>query len=260
MKKCLETLFSLKRKGVYKTLTICGIKIKYKSIDKKQYLIDIHNAINTINDINYKQNLIMDYFIDAKMAKPATGALRQRQLLNVELLKEFVRICNKFNLDYWLDYGSLLGAKRHGGYVPWDDDLDIAMEQESLDKFKQIVNSEINPKYKFANIITCYNRMTFTEDNGSFLDIYEYKNTNNRYRINEPHAFFSADKLSTPKEIIYPLSTIKFEDIEVKCPHDTDTYLRIKYGNYNLLPKKVHNVPGHISIEEHIIYYKEENI
>ena len=56
----------------------------------------------------------------------------QRESLNI--LKALDGICTKLNLRYWLMYGSLIGAVRHGGFIPWDDDLDIAMPRDDFDR------------------------------------------------------------------------------------------------------------------------------
>lgn len=58
---------------------------------------------------------------------PDGSSLRNLQLQLVDILIEFDRICRKNNIDYWLDSGSLLGAARHGGFIPWDDDLDVCV-------------------------------------------------------------------------------------------------------------------------------------
>ena len=67
--------------------------------------------------VSEKQNLIMDYFINSSNAAKATGQLRKFQLECLELLKNFEKICNQNNLVYWLDFGSLLGAIRHKGFI-----------------------------------------------------------------------------------------------------------------------------------------------
>ena len=66
--------------------------------------------------------------------------LRQVQLIQLEILKDFVKVCNKYNLQYFLDGGTLLGAVRHKGFIPWDDDLDVAMPRKDYDKFCKIAS------------------------------------------------------------------------------------------------------------------------
>jgi lipopolysaccharide cholinephosphotransferase len=69
--------------------------------------------------------------------------LRACQLKQLSILEEIDRICQKHQIGYWLDGGTLLGAVRHGGFIPWDDDIDIAMRQEDLDRFVRIAPSEL---------------------------------------------------------------------------------------------------------------------
>ena len=73
----------------------------------------------------------------------ATGIMRQIQLLSLELLRLFDNICKKYEIEYWLDYGTLLGAVRHSGFVPWDDDVDIGMLREDYNKFIEVFPKEI---------------------------------------------------------------------------------------------------------------------
>lgn len=74
--------------------------------------------------------------------------LRACQLKQLEILKEIDRICKKHHINYWLDGGTLLGAVRHGGFIPWDDDIDIAMRQEDMRRFEQVAPSEL-PSHLF---------------------------------------------------------------------------------------------------------------
>ncbi|MFV0364823.1 MAG: phosphorylcholine transferase LicD [Suipraeoptans sp.] len=60
-----------------------------------------------------------------------------------KILKEYIRICDKYELRYYLIDGSMLGAIRHEGFIPWDDDLDIAMPRPDYEKFCSIVKSEL---------------------------------------------------------------------------------------------------------------------
>lgn len=76
----------------------------------------------------YKKNKL-----DITTVPPATGQLRDIQLANLALLVEFDYVCKKANLKYWLDWGSLIGAVRHKGYIPWDDDIDVGMLRNDYD-------------------------------------------------------------------------------------------------------------------------------
>ena len=88
---------------------------------------------------------IIDHSLDiTKMAK-ASGEQRQMQIIGTEVLRILHEVCSKYHLTYWIDWGTLLGAVRHGGYIPWDDDLDISMP---IDDFKKAC--EILPK-EFSN-------------------------------------------------------------------------------------------------------------
>ena len=69
--------------------------------------------------------------------------LREAQLRMLGLLKFLDDICKKNGLEYWLDSGTLIGAARHGGFIPWDDDVDVCMMKKDADKLKTIMGSKI---------------------------------------------------------------------------------------------------------------------
>ena len=70
--------------------------------------------------------------------------LRALQLTQLEGLKEIDRVCRKHGIEYSLDGGTCLGRKRHGGFIPWDDDIDVDMTVENYDKFMEVASEEID--------------------------------------------------------------------------------------------------------------------
>ncbi len=76
------------------------------------------------------------------------GAL---QLCELDLLKEFVRVCDKHHLKYYLAWGTLLGAVRHQGFIPWDDDIDVCMPYEDYVRFKEVCETELGSEYFYED-------------------------------------------------------------------------------------------------------------
>lgn len=85
----------------------------------------------------YLNNLYLDYDLKPK------GVMKCLQDLSQELLNFVAKICEKYELTWWMDYGNLLGAVRHKNFIPWDDDIDIAMMRKDFIKFSEVIVDEI---------------------------------------------------------------------------------------------------------------------
>ena len=70
--------------------------------------------------------------------------------IQIELLEELKRICDKHNIRFWAEGGTLLGTIRHKGFVPWDDDIDVQMLREDYNRFIEIAKTEVKSPYFFA--------------------------------------------------------------------------------------------------------------
>ena len=70
--------------------------------------------------------------------------LRRLQMIQLEMLKEVDRICKKCGIKYNIIAGTLLGAVRHGGYIPWDDDADVAFLRPEYEKFRRACKKELD--------------------------------------------------------------------------------------------------------------------
>ena len=81
---------------------------------------------------------------ESKMEEKILHKLWEHELI---ILDEFVRICKKHNLQYYLMWGTLIGAVRHGGFIPWDDDIDVGMPREDYKKFLKIAQVELGEKF-----------------------------------------------------------------------------------------------------------------
>ena len=88
------------------------------------------------------------------------------KLIELEIMDEIDRVCNEHGVQYFLGYGTLLGAVRHGGFIPWDDDMDIVMmrdqyellmshfnEWRTTDRFKLVSYRDGSSIYQFAKIV-----------------------------------------------------------------------------------------------------------
>lgn len=131
--------------------------------------------------------------------------LQQAQL---EIMDEIHRICVQENIPYYMIGGTALGAIRHGGFIPWDVDIDIAMYRADYDRFKQVCSRELNEKYRYwdylntpnfirphalvsmrgTSLSTIYDRFNSrVMDFGIFVDIFSLDNAPDTLPEREAH-------------------------------------------------------------------------
>lgn len=96
-----------------------------------------------IEDSYYEDEVREGFFIPSIMKKAWAA--------NLKVLSEVDRICEKYGIVYYASYGTLLGAVRHGGFIPWDDDLDIMMKRADYERFLQVADQELPEGYTILN-------------------------------------------------------------------------------------------------------------
>lgn len=119
--------------------------------------------------------------------------LRRLQLAELEILKDIDRVCREYDIAYWLDSGTVLGARRHGGFIPWDDDIDLGMPRDDYERFLDVAPAALGNRFRvtcsrsnprqaalFAKVMLKGTRFVTDEteeagfDQGVFVDIFPY--------------------------------------------------------------------------------------
>ncbi len=121
---------------------------------------------------------LLNNCIDITKLPPARDEdLRILQKCDTLLLAIFDKLCEKHGLTYWLDYGALLGAVRHQGFIPWDDDIDIVMPRDDFNNIQLLLHDEFQkfgfelfdcPMHPIRGKIVSYDM----ERTGIWLDIF----------------------------------------------------------------------------------------
>lgn len=105
-----------------------------------------------------------------------SGFMKRLWAANLEVIADIARVCEKHNIRWFADYGTLLGAVRHGGCIPWDDDFDICMLRDDYMRFIEVAEDELPDNY---SVLNCHN---------------EYEDILTRV-VNNRHPFFDEELL-----------------------------------------------------------------
>ena len=143
----------------------------------RDHLTMEHRMREALRRIDGQLRLLLDNQLEIRSVRPAEGRLRLRQEIELLILRIIDAIAKKHNIQYWLMYGTLLGAVRHRGFIPWDDDLDISMLDVDYEKLYSILpsalpksleverwRSEKHPRLGIMRVVD--------GDSGCFVDIY----------------------------------------------------------------------------------------
>ena len=185
--------------------------------------------------------------------------LKKLQKVLCEILDEFVRICDKHKLDYFLVGGTCLGAVRHKGFIPWDDDIDVAMPREDYEKFLIICQTELDDKY-FLDYYKTNNDNHFgfakiRKNNTTFTTGYKYS-CHNGFFFDIFPLDYNDDKDSIKTKISASLSRCMLETLKYK-DHNLPTVKTLRRPLLSLLFVPFSNKKIHKMIEK--LYTKQNN-
>lgn len=157
----------------------------------------------------FNEEIICDFLVTKKRKKIWA--------VELDLLKEIDRVCKKHNLTYCLSGGTLLGAIRHQGFIPWDDDIDVMMPRKDYDILMQLSSEFVSP----------YFLQTPFTDKGYFFSYNKLRNENTTC-VSE---VFSYEKFCQGIAIdIFPLDCYKKEGLREKF--EFLKYLMLDLGTY----------------------------
>lgn len=166
-----------------------------------------------------------------------------------KMLETFHNICLKLNVKYWCLGGTLIGAVRHSGFIPWDGDVDVAMAVDDYNILEKYIQDELPSTMwffgksfpglaKIRDLYSSYTRDSDKNDNkhhGLQLNIFIY---NIFEKTDEKHLESVEKWLSNNKEDsykyddIFPVRLTKFEDINVYVPNEIEKICNYSYGGY----------------------------
>jgi phosphorylcholine metabolism protein LicD len=203
------------------------------------------------------RQLVEELYPDIRKSGETT--LQQCQLVLIRMLKIVDYVCTAHGISYWMTAGTLIGAIRHKGMIPWDADIDLGIAESDLQKLTTVLelfptsmfyqDHNTDPRYpKSSSVVKFRDRYSnyveyeeahpeVTWHNGLQLDFLIY-HENNAGQLVNPIRGTAYDRRE-----IFPLTTLVFEGSQLKAPRNWHSYISRRYGNYMQLPPLGQRIP-----------------
>ncbi len=171
---------------------------------------DVTDRIKQSNGISTK-----DYLLKLSEESEVNNLRRKFRQLYVELLIFVDNVCNKHDIDYWLGFGTLLGAVRHGGFIPWDDDIDLVILRKDYNNLIEALPKELEEhdlKQSCGLTLLLENRKNYF---GDFNSVYDVEDKDGNLMIDGKYNFLQIAWLKPFVKIdIFPFDFIEDDRLD----------------------------------------------
>ena len=179
-----------------------------------------------------------------------TATTDQIRHISLRILRCFDYLSQKHNFQYFLAYGSLLGAVRHQGFIPWDDDLDIMMLPQDFSRFKQICTELpeslhlVRRDRGFWKVMDRHSIISKDGRRGIALDIFVAETYHDHFFFTNVH---NQQPILFSTSDLLPLQKLAFErELQLPCPANPAFFLKALYGDFMQLPPESERVFPHL--------------
>lgn len=124
-----------------------------------------------LKQVDSKLLFLMDNILDIGSVKPAFGELRLRQEINLAIMRIIDFVARSIGIKCWLNYGTLLGAVRHKGFIPWDDDADMSVMRSDYMKLIEALREKLDSEL----LVVCHGRDELDEIDIGFSRVVEHE-------------------------------------------------------------------------------------
>lgn len=172
---------------------------------------DVTDKIKQSNGVSSQ-----DYILELSSEESETKEVRRKfRTLYVEMLIFVDNVCSKYDIDYWLGFGTLLGAVRHGGFIPWDDDIDLVILRKDYNRLIEVLPKELTQhdlKDCCGLTLLLENRKNYFND---FNSVYDVQDNDGNKIIDGKYNFLQIAWLRPFVKIdIFPFDFIADDELE----------------------------------------------
>jgi LicD family len=254
-----------------------GLSYLDPSVREKHKTIfdEVHTKRITLHNDEYKQAGIPDLFSNERLEHEnyPFPEPSEKNKIQMKAAADIFAVLEKHGIPHWLDCGSLLGARRHGSMIPWDNDVDSGIfardHQNTMAALRELDPEKYTVQdWSCARVPEMFIRV-FIKEGNTYLDIYHHdiKDENILYNFSWTDSPWLPGIVKERELVqvlpikindIFPLKVAKFGESDVRVPNNWEAFLKVKYGEnldpcktWNPETKKYDKVEGHPYWDNH---------